>query len=182
MKLYTDIFSDAEILSDGFPIKLEFNGVVGKVKSRLINKVDGDVDIGCGNAFGGAGEEEQAGGNPVAKVIDIVDNFALEETSFDQAGFNSYFKDYMKKVLGHLKANKPDRVEAFMAGAKEFFAWAKANFDDLVFYYKDYDMENHVMIGKYEEGDDAPTFYYIMDGLKETKVWVLYMSIYPIPT
>jgi len=53
----------------------------------------------------------------------------------------------MKKVLGYLKEKKPERVTGFMAGAKEFFAWAKANFDELSFYTgQNYDMENLIVI------------------------------------
>jgi len=55
MKLYTDAFSGTEVLSDGYKIVFEYEGVIGKVKSKMVNKTEGDVDIGCGNAFGGAG-------------------------------------------------------------------------------------------------------------------------------
>lgn len=125
MKIYTDIFSGEEILSDGYPITLEYDDVVGKVKTELIVKGDADVDIGCGNAFGGAGEEDQAGGAPVEKVINVVDNFKLEDAGLDFATFSTYFKPYMKKLLDKLKETKPDRVDAFKAGAQKFFAWVK---------------------------------------------------------
>lgn len=69
----------------------------------MVVKQDADVDIGCGNAFGGQNEEDGetggAGGAPVAKVIDLVDAFRYEETSFDLEGFKGYFKNYMKKLL-----------------------------------------------------------------------------------
>ncbi len=44
----------------------------------MVVKGNEDVDIGCGNAFGGAGEEEQVGGAPVEKVIDLVDAFQYQ--------------------------------------------------------------------------------------------------------
>lgn len=58
MKLYSDVFTGTEVLSDSYKITLEYEGVIGKVKARMIVKSEDDVDIGCGNAFGGAGEEE----------------------------------------------------------------------------------------------------------------------------
>ncbi len=61
-------------------------------------------------------------------MIDLVNAFRYEETSFDKAGFQAYFRDYMKKLLAWLGENKKDRVEPFKAGAKEFFKWALANF------------------------------------------------------
>jgi hypothetical protein len=124
MKLYTDAFTDVEVLSDSYKIVLEYEDVIGKVKSRMVVKTEDDVDIGCGNAFGGA--EEEAGGNAnLPKVIDLVDGFNYQDTSFDQAGFEKYFKAYMKKVLGYLKEKKPDRVKPFMDGARKFFDWIK---------------------------------------------------------
>lgn len=61
-------------------------------------------------------------------MIDLVDAFGYEETSFDQPGFEKYFKAYMKKVLTYLKEKKSDRVDSFMKGGRAFFDWIKANF------------------------------------------------------
>ena len=171
MKLFMDVFSDEEILSDSYPMKEKYEGVIWEIKSRWIVKGDDNVDIGCGNAFGGAGEEEQAGGEEVVKVLDIVDTFGYEETSFDKAGFGAYFKGYMKKILEYLGKNKADRVDAFKNGGRDFFKWINANFDDLSFYTpKNYDQENHIMIAYYDGEDIAPTFCFVSDGLKFIKV------------
>ena len=73
----------------------------------------------------------------------------------------------MKKVLGYVTENKPDRVEDFKAGAKEIMGWAKANFDDIEFYTpRDYDTENILIFAKYEGEELAPRFYIMVDGLK----------------
>lgn len=102
----------------------------------------------------------------------MVDAFRYEETSFDKAGFSAYFKEYMKKLLAHLQANKPDRVEPFKNGGRDFFKWVLANFDELTFYTgQNYDMENTIVMSYYKnEEDEAPTFIYVMDGLKSYKV------------
>ncbi len=168
MKLYTDAFTGVEVLSDSYKIVLEYEGVIGKVKSRMVVKTEDDVDIGCGNAFGGAGEEEQGGNNAnLPKVIDLVDGFNYQDTSFDKDGFEKYFKAYMKKVLGHLKENNANRVKPFMDGARKFFDWIKENFGDFTFYTpSDYDTDNIIMMSYYEGEDASPTFLYVMDGLK----------------
>jgi hypothetical protein len=57
MKLYSDVFTNTEILSDSYKQEIIHEETVFKVKSRLVVKKDDDVDIGCGNAFGGAGED-----------------------------------------------------------------------------------------------------------------------------
>lgn len=173
MKLFMDIFSDEEIISDSYPHTEpeEFKGVIWKIKSRWITKGEENVDIGCGNAFGGGGEEEQAGGEEVEKALDIVDSFGYEETSHDKASFGAYFKPYMKKLLGYLSKEKPERVDSFKAGAQAFFKWVNENVEDITFYTpKNYDTENHIMISIYEGEDVAPTFFYIMDGLKFIKL------------
>lgn len=138
----------------------------------MVIKKEGDVDIGCGNAFGGAGEDEGTGGAPVEKVCDIVDAFHYEETSMDLAGFNAYFKAYMKKVLGYLSEKNPDRVAGFKTGAAAFFKWAKENFEELSFHTgQSFDVENLIVMSYYKnEEDEAPTFIYMMDGLKFIKV------------
>ena len=38
----------------------KFKDVVGEVDSKMIVKTEGEVDIGCGNAFGGPSEDEKA--------------------------------------------------------------------------------------------------------------------------
>jgi hypothetical protein len=63
MRIFQNIDSDAEIISDSYKFNYLFEDCVIEVQSRMIPK-DGDVnvDIGCGNAFGGNAEEEIAGG------------------------------------------------------------------------------------------------------------------------
>jgi len=65
MKIFSDIFSNEEIVSDSYTIKGEmcFNDAGCKVKSKKIVVGEDNVDIGCGNAFGGEGEEEKDDGN-----------------------------------------------------------------------------------------------------------------------
>lgn len=73
----------------------------------------------------------------------------------------------MKKVLGYLKEKKPERVDAFMKGGRAFFDWVKANFEDLSFYTpSDYETENIIIMSYYEGENPAPTFIYVIDGLK----------------
>ena len=178
MRIYKDIFTDEEFISDSYNIVLIHEGVIGEVKSRMVAKQDVDVDVGCGNAFGGQNEDDpdqggQTGGTPVFKVNDLIDAFGYEETSFDKDGFSDYFKGYMKKLMGHIQAKNPDRLAAFKTGAAAFFKWAKENFGELSFYTgKNYDMENMIVMSYYKdpEGDEAPTFLYVMDGMKSYKV------------
>ena len=59
MLIFQDIFNTDEFMSDIFPFTLEYDDCIMKVQSSYKAPEDvGNVDIGCGNAFGG-GEEEQ---------------------------------------------------------------------------------------------------------------------------
>lgn len=60
MRVYTDVFSKEEIVSDSFNFEYVFEKVGVEIKSTFITKAEGDIDIGCGNAFGGNAEEEGA--------------------------------------------------------------------------------------------------------------------------
>jgi len=60
MKIYQDIFSGEEVISDSYKMEEIYDGVAIEVKGRMVVKGEANVDIGCGNAFGGAEEEEGA--------------------------------------------------------------------------------------------------------------------------
>jgi hypothetical protein len=85
--------------------------------------------LGKGGEFGG-GEADEAVDDKVEKVLDVVHGFRLNETSFSKADYATYIKNYMKKVKAHLEAKNPERVQPFMAGAKEMVTWIMSKFDD----------------------------------------------------
>ena len=133
MKLYLDLFSGAELVSDSYPSEEIYDGVGLEVKSNMLVKGDVDVDIGCGNAFNNPDENKEEEGNkePPEKVNNILDTFQYtEDENMDKAFYSKYIKEYMKKVLDHLSAKKPDRVEKFKAGAKQMVGWIMGNFDE----------------------------------------------------
>lgn len=57
----------------------------------------------------------------------------------------------MKKILAYLGEKKPERVEPFKAGGRDFFKWALANFDEITFYTgQSYDVENLIVMSYYK--------------------------------
>ena len=106
MRIYQDIFNETEIISDSFLWAVIVEGAVIEVKSRLVVKGDVEVDVGCGNAFGGKNEEEaeqgNAGGNVVEKVNDLIDAFGYVETSFDKKDWQKQFKAFHDRIIQHL--------------------------------------------------------------------------------
>ena len=167
MKVYYDIISGDEMISDSYKITPVFDGVGAEVPSRLVNKDTAEVDIGRGNQFGGGGEDE-AVEDKAEKVNDIVDAFRYTETSYGKADYTTYIKGYMKRIKTELEKSNPDRVAGFMAGAKEMVTWILKNFDEFQFFMGEKcDTEGSLALAYYKNPEDAaPTFVYFMDGLK----------------
>ena len=114
MLLYLDVFSHDEIISDSYTMTWIFDGVGAECESQYIGVGGENIDVGCGNAFGGGGDDE---GVETEKVLDVIDSFKYQETSFTKGQFTTHIKGYMKKVKEHLTKNKPERVDAYMKGA-----------------------------------------------------------------
>lgn len=170
MLVYTDIFSHEEIISDSYEMKWVFDNVGVEIESKYITKGEENIDIGCGNAFGGGGDDE--GDAEVEKVLDLIDAFRYQSTSFTKGQFTSYVKGYMKKVKEYLAEKKPERVTPFMTGAKDMVKFILERFDDFEFYTPEsYDTDNCIIMAYWKEEALTPTFIYFMDGLKEEKMW-----------
>jgi hypothetical protein len=106
MKVYEDVFCGDEIISDSYDMNFVFDNVGAEVESKWITVGGENIDIGCGNAFGGNDDEAAE----TQKVLDLIDNFKYQETAFTKADYTKYIKGYMKKVKEHLEKTNPDRV------------------------------------------------------------------------
>jgi hypothetical protein len=172
MKVFQDVLTNDEVMSEVYPFALEYSDVIMKVQGAYKSKESvGNVDIGCGNAFGG---EEEGGSEeaPTEKVLDVVFNFGLVETSFSKQEFMAFIKNYLKNLKAWLEANgKADRTESFMKGAQEFVKKVVGNFDEYTFYLGAKEsMDGGVVLSFWEDESAAgPVFYFFMDGLKEVK-------------
>jgi hypothetical protein len=60
MLIYLDVFNQEEIISDSYDIVFKFNNAAGEVESKYIVVGEEKFDVGCGDAFGGAGDDEGA--------------------------------------------------------------------------------------------------------------------------
>ena len=84
-----------------------YNDTTAQVQSKMVAKGEVEIDVGCGNEFGGKVEEEEGaeGGAPaagkndhIAKINDLIDAFQYESTSFTKAEWGAYFKAYVKLI------------------------------------------------------------------------------------
>lgn len=63
MRIYQKLGGEIDVISDGYKmVELEeYNKIVAEVQSRMVVKGGVEVDVGCGNAFGGKNEDEEEG-------------------------------------------------------------------------------------------------------------------------
>ena len=178
MMIFKDFIKNDEFMSDIFPFELAYDDVIMKVKTHYKKKEDvGNVDIGCGNAFGG-GEEDTGPveDEPAEKVIDVVYNSNLQPVHMSKKEFMAYIKEYFKKIVAYLESNgKSDRVDTFKKGATEFIKFIVPHYDEVELYtgsshHDDDDLEGGIVI-QYWEDEEAPgpVLYYFKDALKEEK-------------
>ena len=101
------------------------------------------------------------------RVVDLVDAFRLNETSWDKKGFMGYIKGYMKAVADKLPE---ERKEKFMAEAPAAVKELLGRFSELQFFTgESMDLEGSMAYAYYKEGSSEPTFLFFKDGLKEVR-------------
>lgn len=179
MRIYFDLFTQTEIISDSYPFVSFYDGAVVEVQSRMVIPQGVEVDVGCGNAFGGKNEDEEegagnAGGAPVLKVNDLIDAFGYQETTLDKKEWQTTFKGFVKKILEKkTKSEVPaDQIEKFKANAGLYLKHISGKWDNLKAYTpKDYDQENTTIFSYWKnEEDEAPVFIFYLDGCGNYKV------------
>lgn len=172
MKIYKDLFTNDELLSDAYPGEVLFEEVVFEVPATRIPLGGGEVDIGRGSAFKSADDEEEAVDPNVEMVLDLVHIFDYTEVPFTKKQFVSALKGYMGKVKRWLQENKPERVDVFMRGANAYAQHVIANFDEFQFWVSSnsLDSPSMVILSFYKEGTTVPVFQYFKDGIREEKV------------
>ena len=180
MKIFKDVITGDEMLSDTFQMTLDYEDAIIKVPSKNRPKDDlGNVDVGCGDAFTKKeGEDEQPAQGGVEMVLDVIANSELKQVNMSKKEFMAYIKDYFKKIIAYLEENgKKDRVEGFKKGAQAFIKFIVPKFDDIELYTgahgenDDGEIVGGICISYWEdEGAQGPMFYFFKDGLKEEAV------------
>lgn len=179
MLVFQDIFKNDEFMSDIFKFELAYEDAIMKVQSTYKNPDQvGNINIGCGNAFG-AGEEEDAGngntGNGV-KVIDVIHNANLQLFTMSKSEFMAYIKEYFGRIVKYLEENgKADRIPGFKKGASAFIKFIVPKFDEIEIYCgasktEDDDLSGSIAISYWEDESAAgPMIFFFNDALKEVK-------------
>ena len=180
MIIYTCRVTGDEMLSDAYkPVDvIDADGEVVpelmEIESMTVNKDGGEIDVGCGDAFGGGAEEVDDGAEKVNNVIDESIGFGYNEVPLGKKDFKDFLKAYCGKVRTLLKEDDkiagPD-VKAFTQAAPAFCKFLLGKFDDLQFYMSpSFNPDGCMAMSYYKDGASNPTFMYIKKGLSEMKV------------
>lgn len=194
-KIYNQIFEDVltndEMMNDIFPYELAYENTIMKVKSQYksADKV-GEVDIGCGNEFGGGdADADQGGEEPAEKVLDVAYNAGLQQIHLTKKEFMAFLKSYFGKIVKYLTDNgKADRVDTFKKGATEFTKYIVPKFDEIEIYTgkshsteDDDEIKGSLAISFWEdESAKGPVFYFFMDGLREVKCQISFIFLFTL--
>ena len=176
MQIFKCYFCDAEVLCDSGIVLNEENGMfVIKGKYMEIGNEDygisANVDEDAEEGATGEGTESKK-----ARVVDVIHNNSLTETSFEKPAYMAYIKGYLKGVVEKMKelGKSDEEVKQFQVNAQTFIKKVISSFDDWQFFYPDMSSDNAdydtamVILCKWE--GETPYFYYFKDGLKAEKV------------
>lgn len=136
MKVWIDIISGDEMVSDSYPHTEVYNGAGLEVRARYKTKGVDQIAIASDDVIEDDGTGET--------VVDIVDAFKLNEISgFAKKDFMAWCKAYFAKITEKLKANgKEARVDGFKAGATDLIKFVMGKYDEMqIFAGPKYDME-----------------------------------------
>eukprot|EP01083_Nonionella_stella_P052095 138357_1 len=190
MLLYKDIVTDDEIVSDAFKSTISFDGAVMNIAStRKVLADDGEIDIGCGNSFGGGDAEEDAADTSGKEtIIDVVHNHNLQNFNVSRAAFKKQIVRYLnalkKKIKervenaaeGPLKDAEKAKMKEFKGKGKkmmEFVTTVTGNFDDYEFYISEnaLDSDDYLIIpASYPDGAISPVFHILLPAVYEYKL------------
>lgn len=171
MRVWKDILSGDEMVSDSYPYTEIFDGVILEVKSRFVTKkINEDFGVAANTE---EGEDESQPDNNTMTVIDLVDSLRLHEIeSFDKPTFMAYIKTYLKTIKEKLEeSGKADRVPAFQKGATAFVKEIVPKWSEVqVFTGESQNWEAGMgLCYMKEQTDPGPTFYFFLDGMKQEK-------------
>ena len=170
MRIYKCIFNGDEVLCDNDQPLQTVDDVVYTITGKWIEI--GGEDFGIGNnvdedAAEGATAEGADSGK--TRVINVVNQNRLSETSFDKKSYMAYIKSYMKRLKEKLDESDPARSAAFMAGAQTFVKKVIGEFDEYQFFLPESNADDGIVVLAKWVGEEA-IFYYWKDGLKGEKV------------
>jgi hypothetical protein len=114
-------------------------------------------DIGANPSAEDGGDEGAE--DTTSTVINVVNNFRLNETSFDKKSYLGHLKQYMKKVKETMKEKNAsdEEIKEFETGAQTFAKKVVGSFKDWEFYTgESMDPDGMIVLLNYREDGTTP--------------------------
>ena len=178
MLVYQDLFTEDEMMSDSYrrnPIEVDGEVIEGLFEVESENRAVGadDVDIGCGNEFGGGDDAMDDSVETENTVSGTRTGFNYTEMPFSsKAELKEYLKDYMRRIRAHMKESGAERetIKQFMEESGKAAIWLINKYRDLQFFMgPSMDPDAGIVYAYYKDGAITPTFVYFKWGLRECK-------------
>ncbi|KAL2922224.1 Translationally-controlled tumor protein-like protein, partial [Bienertia sinuspersici] len=128
-----------------------------------------NIGIGANPSAGGVEEDEAIDDNEASvKVVDIVDNFKLQEQpAYGKKQFVAWVKNYIKSLTAKLEAEKADEFKKNVEATTKFLM---SKINDLQFFVGESMHDDGALVmAYYKDGATDPTFFYFAHGLKPVK-------------
>jgi len=173
MIVYIDLLSGQEVGSDSHDEEKLYEDSIIAIQSKLVVDVVGDIDIG---ANASAEEADEALEDEAKKVINIVHAHKLQKFVVSKGEYKTIVRDYFQKLLKKLSEEQPAKVAAFKKNQAHIGKFVQEvilpNFENCDFYMgESADPGTGCLLvpARYVGDAPAPTFYYFVDGVIQTK-------------
>ncbi|VDK83090.1 unnamed protein product [Litomosoides sigmodontis] len=180
MLIFKDAFTDDELASDSFPMKL-VDGLIWEFKGRQVVRKEGEIVLAGANPSTEGEDVDEGTDECVERGIDFVLNHRLQEMSCyeDMSTFKAYCKSFMKKVVELMQKNgkSEEEINEFK---RKIQAWVvsllnKDRFRQLQFFIGERmaegQGEGQVAVVEYREEEDGevPYLMLVREALVEEK-------------
>jgi hypothetical protein len=186
-----DAITGAKVGFEGVKAEDVSAAVIKVTSKKIIPNADGEIDVGCGSAFGSGGGDDgddagpalAADGSPAVPVIDIVHFNELQSTPLNAMVWKAWFMDFCKTLKTTVEAKDAangntvlqTRFKKNFPAIKEWgLTTVGKNIDEYEFFIGKSSQfpENNkslVIPAKYEGEAVSPDFFFIVDGLEIEK-------------
>merc|ERR1711863_102091 len=171
MKIFEDVFSNDEMFSDTYPLKLK-DDCLWEITCKHISRTQDDIQLAGANA---SAEEADEGTDAASESgVDVILNHRLVETGFgSKKDYTVYLKDYMKKVIAYLEENDmKDQVDGFKKNIQAVMGDLLKKFKDLQFFTgESMNPDAMILMVEYRDvnGEERPIIMGFKHGLREVK-------------
>ena len=164
VKVYSDLISGDEMVSDSYPHTMINEDTTMEVKARYVQKGSDNIQI--------AADDEIDEGD-TETVVDVQDSFQLNEINLSKKEVMMWAKKYFSAVTDKLKESDPDRIPLFKKGATTTIKLILSKHDEMqIFTGRSINMDGSLAFAyQKEQEDEGPTFLFFVDGMKGQKFW-----------